>query len=479
MVFLVQSIFIWSSNSIAKEIIIAADPWCPYNCEPNSSNPGFQVEVLREALKPFDISVRYRKMPYTRALKLAENNKIDGVFGALQGESQQLVFPDENVGFSYNVAVTQSDNNWWFVESEDLKGKNVVAIEGYSYGPKIDKYLKNIIPTHVNWMYGEKALKQALKLISVNRADVFFEDVNVVKHKIRELGLIGKLKVAGAVSAPQPAYIAFSKKANEQYDIVRKFNEGVKRLRHEGRLKKIFDKYGLSELAKTGKQSAIVTIAADNEWKPFYGPDLPEEGVLMSLIHASLKAGGFTPESKYISWTRAMKATASGEYDLIAGIYFSKERAKKYSYSEPIMNVNAAFISRKGEIDSVDWEKLKGKKIAIVEENELSEDFVRHSTDLDLVKVRTTEIQTKLFNRGRVELVAVSNALVFLHIAKEQGFPIEEYVVHEPYLKVHPVYVAVSKASDRGKELLKAFNAGLQKIKMSGEYDKIRKRLDP
>lgn len=220
-------------------------------------------------------------------------------------------------------------------------------------------------------------------------------------------------------------------------------------------------------------------IAADIEWKPFYGPDLPEQGVLMSLIYSALKTSGYTPTSKYIRWTRAMKATASGEYDLIAGIYFSKERAKKYNYSNSIMNVNAAFISRTQGVKSVAWDDIKGKSVAIVSENQLSAKFDKYKKLLDVTEVRTTDMQTKLLNSGRVELVAVSNVLVFMHVAKENGFPIEEYVVHKPYLKIHPVYVATSKTSEYGNKVLKAFNTGLQKIQNNGTFDEIYLRLAP
>ncbi len=39
-----------SSYVIADTITIAADNWCPMNCEPESKEPGFMVEIAQSIL---------------------------------------------------------------------------------------------------------------------------------------------------------------------------------------------------------------------------------------------------------------------------------------------------------------------------------------------------------------------------------------------------------------------------------------------
>lgn len=472
-------LFLTTGEGRAKDIIIAADQWCPYNCVPNSDREGFQVEIVKEAFKPYGLNVIYKNMPYNRAIKLAEEGRIDGVFGTLKSESRYLVYPSQNVGYSVNVAVTQADNKWWYTALNKLDGKKILSIDGYSYGPKLDAYLKSGKAGSTQSMYGEDALQQALNVIAAGRADVFFEDKNVAYNAILEMGLVGKVKIAGNITEPQPTYIAFSPLTDRQHDLVTKFDAGLQQLKKNGRLAAIYKKYNLSDLSIRGDISKIITIAADQEWRPYYGPDLPEQGVLMAIIHAALKASGYEPRSHYINWSRAMKATARGDYDLIAGIYHTPERAKKFAYSQPILNVHSGFVSRKGTVADTSWKGLRDKSIATVAENAISEEFKKRREKLNIRELRTSQMQVKMLANGRVDLAAVSNIRVFLHVAKENGYPAQMFEVHKPSLATHPVYTATSKLSSAPLEILDIFNHGLEKIIQNGEYDAILKRLSP
>jgi len=472
-------LFLATGEGRAKDIIIAADQWCPYNCVPDSDKEGFQVEIVKEALKPYGLNVIYRNMPYNRAIKLAEEGRIDGVFGFLKTESPTLVYPTQNVGYSVNVAVTQADNKWWYTALDKLDGKKILTIDGYSYGPTLDAYLKSGKVGSIQPMHGEDALQQALKVIAAGRADVFFEDKNVAYNAILKMGLVGKVKIAGNITKPQPTYIAFSPLTDTQYDLAAKFDASLQELKKNGRLAAIYKKYNLSDLSIRGDTSKIITIAADQEWRPYYGPDLPEQGVLMAIIHAAIKASGHEPQSHYINWTRAMNATARGDYDLIAGIYHTPDRAKQFSYSQPILNVHSAFVSRKGTVTDTSWKGLSDKWIATVAENAISEEFASHRPELNIRELRTTQMQVKMLANGRVDLAAASNIRVFLHVAKENGYPVQMFEIHKPSLATHPVYTASSKLSSAPLEILEIFNRGLEKIIQDGEYDAILNRLSP
>jgi len=44
------AILLTTSSSImaADELTVLADPWCPYNCVPNSRDHGFMIEVAEK-----------------------------------------------------------------------------------------------------------------------------------------------------------------------------------------------------------------------------------------------------------------------------------------------------------------------------------------------------------------------------------------------------------------------------------------------
>ncbi|MBO6825208.1 MAG: transporter substrate-binding domain-containing protein [Sneathiella sp.] len=254
-IFLIASLLVLAISARAEEIILSADPWCPYNCTPQSNKEGFQVEVAREALAFFDIDVTYKTLPYRRAVELAESGGIDGVFGALRGESEKLVYPENNIGFSENVALVKKDKNWSYATPRDMQNMHILLIQGYSYGPGIDRFLevdRTITTTH---LHGQDATNKALRMLSAGRADVFFDDRNVLMNKIQEMKLQDQLKIAGQVTPPQPTYIAFSPVTEKRLGLSFKFEQGLQRLKTNGRLDEIFEKYGFRDipmLRKTG-----------------------------------------------------------------------------------------------------------------------------------------------------------------------------------------------------------------------------------
>lgn len=64
-----------------KEVVLAADRWCPINCGENDPMQGFMIDIARLALHPAGYRVRYIEMPWQRALAMARAGEINGVVG--------------------------------------------------------------------------------------------------------------------------------------------------------------------------------------------------------------------------------------------------------------------------------------------------------------------------------------------------------------------------------------------------------------
>jgi len=50
-------------------LLVLSDPWCPYNCQPDSDKPGYVVEMLREIFPPPTWQLKYQIVPWDRALQ--------------------------------------------------------------------------------------------------------------------------------------------------------------------------------------------------------------------------------------------------------------------------------------------------------------------------------------------------------------------------------------------------------------------------
>ena len=55
----VLAVSLLCSAAKADVIDLRADEWCPFNCEAGSENPGFMVEIAREALALYGHDVGY------------------------------------------------------------------------------------------------------------------------------------------------------------------------------------------------------------------------------------------------------------------------------------------------------------------------------------------------------------------------------------------------------------------------------------
>ncbi len=233
-------------NSLpVKNIVIAADEWCPYNCIPGSDKPGYMVEIAREA---FDLesstkyNVSYKKLPWTRAIKMAQEGKVAGIIGAIKSEAKGLYVPIEEQGRMYAKFFSAKGGDWQYrnISSLDEKGVILGAISGYDYDEEIASYIVGH-PSKVYLSHGDTALPELIRLLSRSRIKVLIEDQAVFWYNVSKLGFkSGDFRVAGTTSEPQKLFIAFGNKKHAEI-----LSDGVKKLRKSGRLQEILKKYNL------------------------------------------------------------------------------------------------------------------------------------------------------------------------------------------------------------------------------------------
>lgn len=230
-----------------RTITIAADPWCPHNCEAGSEREGYMIEIARAAFAPARLQVRYVNMSWARALAQAEAGYVDAVVGAFIGDAPNFVFPEEAVGEARTTLFAHSNSDWTYRDISSLKQLKLIAINGYSYSPELDDYIernKND-PERVWIISGPSPLDRAIELLGQERTDVLPEDLRVMQWTLSHMDNPPPLRQVGQLEK-MPAYIAFSPANPESPDLAAILTEGVRTLRHDGRLQKILLRYGLS-----------------------------------------------------------------------------------------------------------------------------------------------------------------------------------------------------------------------------------------
>ncbi|ODM33107.1 ABC transporter substrate-binding protein [Marinobacter adhaerens] len=230
-----------------QRVVIAADPWCPHNCEAGSEHEGYMIDIAREAFSLAGIDVEYVNMSWARALQQARDGYIDAVVGALPGDAPDFVFPDAATGYSTIALYTHPDNDWQYGGIESLSELTLLAINGYAYSPVLNRYIERHQddPERVWILSGPAPLSRAIELLHQQRSDVFPEDRYVMNWQLQQEGDTESLRMA-AVIHESPIYVAFSPVGRDSTQLATLLSEGARALQRSGRVSEILARYGVS-----------------------------------------------------------------------------------------------------------------------------------------------------------------------------------------------------------------------------------------
>lgn len=232
-----------------KEIIIAADFWCPFNCQPNSKKPGYMIEIAQRVFAQHNINITYQIIPWSRALKLCRVGNVSAVVGAYKSDAPDFVYPDVEqgmIGFSYFNLV---QSTWSFQGITSLEPKLLAIAHDYTYSAKLNGYIKKYQADQnkIHISYGDEPLKKNIQLLEHGFVDVLIESDSVFWYVSKQLNSQDKFSHAGNSQKALPAYIAFSPKLADADNYAKILSTGTQVLRESGELAEILAKYGLRD----------------------------------------------------------------------------------------------------------------------------------------------------------------------------------------------------------------------------------------
>ncbi|MEH6649847.1 MAG: transporter substrate-binding domain-containing protein [Motiliproteus sp.] len=192
-------------------MVLAADPWCPYNCVPDSNHPGYFVELATLAFEQHGHTVKYVNMPWSRAIRMARKGVIDGIIGTGREETPDFIYPQYSHIDVKHSFYTLKQSEWHYGSVASLGSVRLGVLNDYSYGDFLEEYLQvnenNIDRLIV--VYNDEGLPQLVRLLKAGRIDAFIEERGVVNDYVRNRPEDDFLKFAG-VGSPEQVSIAFS-----------------------------------------------------------------------------------------------------------------------------------------------------------------------------------------------------------------------------------------------------------------------------
>ncbi|WP_088332611.1 transporter substrate-binding domain-containing protein [Lacimicrobium sp. SS2-24] len=240
-----------STQIQAKTLVLAADLWCPYNCQPDSDTPGFMVEIARKVFSRHDMQVQYRLVPWSRAVQSARDGDVDAVIGATLNDAPDFVFPRLEQGKMRTALWAAPDLSWRYQGLPSLSEVVLGVSAGYSYGRAIDGYIADPLNQNfIHVLFGTAPLAQGLRMLGAGRIDVMVEDESVFRFYVRQRQESADFINVGFIENPNAdtdVYIAFSPAKSDSLELAEMLSEGMASLRASGELHKILERYGLSD----------------------------------------------------------------------------------------------------------------------------------------------------------------------------------------------------------------------------------------
>jgi His/Glu/Gln/Arg/opine family amino acid ABC transporter permease subunit len=220
----------------------------------------------------------------------------------------------------------------------------------------------------------------------------------------------------------------------------------------------------------TAAEDEKYVIGTDTTFAPFEFTNADGDlvGIDMDLLRAIAKDQGFEVEIRQLGFDAAVQALQSNQVDAVmAGMSITEERQKTFDFSEPYFTSGIQLgVLEASDIQSLD--DLDGKSVA-VKTGTQGQTFADENKDEYGFKVTPYQDTTDM-----VDAVKAGQAVGYF-----EDFPVLAYgiqqgsgfrLIGQPELGGEYGF-AVNKGQN--PELIEKFNAGLENLKASGQYDEI------
>ncbi len=219
--------------------------------------------------------------------------------------------------------------------------------------------------------------------------------------------------------------------------------------------------------------SKNVSLATFN-WEPFVGENLKDNGVVSKIVEEAFKRKGYDVTLKFIPWSIAVTHLKSRQYDAGYPALRDEETAKKFIFSNVIMEKKIGFYKKKNrEISYTELKDLEPYKIGVVQSYVYSPEF-ENATYLNKKDAQNDRQNLQKLLKNQIDLALIDKTVAQNILNKDLSDGERESIEFMPHpLEVKTLHLIVSPALQNGRELIKNFNTGLDALKRDGTYKQI------
>jgi len=221
-----------------KKYVIACDAkYAPFSFEEDGKYKGIDVELLDAIAKEEKFEYDLKPMDFNGIIPGLTSNQLDGAIAGMSitdERKQSLDFSDGY--FVSGLSLVANKDNTDIKGADDIKGKKASLKKGTA-GAKFAEDNEKKYGLNLSYFDDSPSMFQA---VENKNCDFLLEDYPVIAYKIK-VDPDSKLKIAG--DKLTNVDYGFAVKKGENADLLKKFNEGLKKLKENGQYDKIVDQY--------------------------------------------------------------------------------------------------------------------------------------------------------------------------------------------------------------------------------------------
>jgi len=223
-----------------QNLNLVCDEWAPYQIVENGKVTGFSTEVVESVFRRMNVSVEsITAFPWKRAVVVFEKGKADALFSANYTEERTKFarYPQESIVESPWVLWVRSEDEAIFKSWEDLRGKRIGVVRGYSYTDEFWNFIKK------NATYDEVTSDEInFRKLDACRVDYVAAELGNGLYIIKKLGLNSIHPLMETPLKSDGLYIMFNK-SKISAEFVEQFSGELAKFKKESVYQYIHEKY--------------------------------------------------------------------------------------------------------------------------------------------------------------------------------------------------------------------------------------------
>jgi len=210
---------------------------------------------------------------------------------------------------------------------------------------------------------------------------------------------------------------------------------------------------------------------ASDPWAPF--TDVAgKPRVALEIVETALREEGIAAGTRIVPSGDLSRALESGDIDGSAALWRDEAREKVLLFSEPYLENRMVLIGRRGAtVDGVDFEKLKGKTVALVTTWAYGIDEKTAGPTF----VRGPDLQANLdaLLAGKVDFMVVDDIVAEFLLERYQEESYRYLAIGRTPVLRRPLHFAVRRTVPDAERIIEAFNSRVRTMIKDGSYNRI------